>query len=185
MQEHLEALLEMFRQEPTMVNKVVIPKSRIFGSLRSNEKVRVIRSGELISYIISQRQNNIGADQLLEALGLSLKASLHSSATELLVSHVLQSAISFKVMLQSMESPFGAPAGFMSSLELMQINQRENWIYLPVGKVLIAHPLYKKSKNTRKAMKKSNRLDMLWINDELTNRMEEPEAQPEDQSTIR
>lgn len=173
------ALLEMFRQEPAMVNKVVIPKSRIFGSLRSNEKARVTRSGGLVRYIISQRQDIIGAERLFEALRLS--EFWFSFATEVFASRVIKSTISLKVMLQSMKSQFcdvsDPYSKFSAGLEeltsfddLMQINQRDNWVYLTVGDMLIAHQFYKKSKNTRKPRKKTNWLDMLRNKDELRNR---------------
>ncbi|KAL9627503.1 MAG: hypothetical protein Q9204_006518 [Flavoplaca sp. TL-2023a] len=169
------ALLEMFRQEPAMVNQVVIPKSRIFGSLRSNEKVRVIRSGGLVSYIISQRQNK------------SPETPLYSAPTELLAARVLKSVISLKVGLQSFESEFRALSDLDSNSpagpeELMQINQRENWIYLTVGKILIAHQFSRKSKNTRKAMKKTNWLDILQKTHELRNRWKSQKHNPK--STI-
>ncbi|KAL8895269.1 MAG: hypothetical protein Q9192_003742 [Flavoplaca navasiana] len=161
------ALLEMFRQEPAMVKKVVIPKSRIFGSLRSDEKARVTRTGGLVSYIISQRQKNVGADWFPEAR----QKLLRSSGTKSFDSWVFKSKI--KLVLQVTKSPFvlspylysmsfaSPPIGIMillfeSSLGMMETIKRENWIYLTVGNMFIAHQLYKKSKNIRKAMKKTD-----------------------------
>ncbi|KAL8877568.1 MAG: hypothetical protein Q9198_004437 [Flavoplaca austrocitrina] len=180
------ALLEMFRQKPDLVNKVEIPKSRIFGSLRSNEKARVARSGGLVRYIISQRQYNIGAERLSEAVWQSI---FHSFATEVFASRIIKSTINLKVMLQSMKSQFRdvsdpynkSSASFeeMTGLDdLMQINQRDNWEYLRVGSILIAHQFYRKSKNTRKAMKKTNWLDILQKKHELRNRWKSQKHNP-------
>ena len=53
------ALLDLFHREPNIISKVTIPKSRIFGSLRSDEKVRIIRSGSMVGYVIAQRQERL------------------------------------------------------------------------------------------------------------------------------
>ena len=53
------ALLDLFHREPNIISKVIIPKSRIFGSLRSDEKVRIIRSGSTVGYVIAQRQERL------------------------------------------------------------------------------------------------------------------------------
>ena len=62
------ALLSAFYTQPSLTSKVTIPKSRIFGSLRADEKVRIIRSGGIVGYVIAQRQQ-----RLTNALDLSAK----------------------------------------------------------------------------------------------------------------
>ncbi|KAI4256936.1 MAG: hypothetical protein L6R42_005947 [Xanthoria sp. 1 TBL-2021] len=165
------ALLEMFYHEPDMVSRITIPKSRIYGSLRADEKVRVFRSGYMVNYVISQRQDQSmwpidTAERMFDAIQLTSKKYFHKAGTKAFNSRLFRSILMKILKSMTMQPPQGSlrlryPSivpneTFLTlypliiiSLETMRIVSRDNWIYLSFGKILIAYQAYKKSKNVR------------------------------------
>lgn len=51
------ALLELYRRDQTSMSKVVIPKSRVYGTVRADERVHVVGSRWFTTYFISDSKN--------------------------------------------------------------------------------------------------------------------------------
>ena len=71
------ALLDLFHREPKVMSKITIPKSRIFGSLRADEMVSIIRSGSMVVYVIARRKE--GLAKALDQAATMFKAIQKSS----------------------------------------------------------------------------------------------------------
>ena len=170
------ALLDLFYREPNITSKVTIPKSRVFGSLRADEKVRIIRSGSVMGYVIARRQ-----ERLTKALGhaktisnaiqtLSEKNPGKASAAVLRTSASLLMQVPKRLMDLKGFRPmttFGELNVLMSliflsdtllacRLQAIQIGNRDNWIYMNSGAVIFAYQLCRKSKSTRKGLRDGN-----------------------------
>ncbi|KAL8854168.1 MAG: hypothetical protein Q9221_001090 [Calogaya cf. arnoldii] len=171
------ALPGMFYRKPNMISQITIPKARIFGSLRSDEKVRLIRSSDMVHYIITQRQvhptwSNDVAERMFEAIQRTSERYFRCAGTKVFNSQMFRSML--MDILKTAAEQYGPLGGhptvnsFMAltmvtlgfgsagnpatevSWKAMQIINRDNWVYLRFGRLLIAHQLFKKSKNVRK-----------------------------------
>ena len=177
------ALLDLFHREPNIASKVAIPKSRIFGSLRADEKARIIRSGNMVGYVISRRQ-----ERLTEALGHAEKKfnAIRMSLEKFCVAVPRTSLLLLMQAHKSLESPeyinfirlyadvFRLGGGALGSLgsvgavtdlagiilacqlQAIKIANRDNWIYMKFGDVIFAYQLLRKSKSTRKEPREGN-----------------------------
>ena len=173
------ALLDLFHREPNITSKVAIPKSRIFGSLRADEKVRIIRSGNMVGYVISRRQ-----ERLTKALGHTEKkfSAIRTSLEKFWVAVPRTSVLFLMQAHKSVESSEytdfirlyadvlrlgGGSLGSLGSvgaatdlagiilacqLQAIKIANRDNWIYMKFGDVIFAHQVLRKSKSTRKEL---------------------------------
>ncbi|KAL8917712.1 MAG: hypothetical protein Q9172_005706 [Xanthocarpia lactea] len=160
------ALIGLFHREPEMMSKVTLPKSRIFGSLRADEKVRLIRVGHLVSYIIFRRRDGFNkiAERLLEALQQTLTQYLGSLGTKVFSTKIFK--IMFLEMLRTACVTSWLLAGLdLASLEVqlleiplktLEVVKRDNWIHVDMGKFVIAHQFFKRSKNLRKSAQKED-----------------------------
>lgn len=52
------ALFDMFRKDQTSILKVIIPKSRVFGTIRADERVKVVGPSWFLSYFIVDSRNS-------------------------------------------------------------------------------------------------------------------------------
>ena len=174
------ALLDLFHREPNITSKVAIPKSRIFGSLRADETVRIVRSGRMVGYVIGRRQ-----ERLTKALGHAEKRSnaIRTSLNKHLgkASAVLTSVLSLMQAHNALEYAalilhlypelVGLCMGFPGSvgtatnlvdiflacqLQAIKIANRDSWIYMNFGDVIFAYQLLRKSKSTRKELREGN-----------------------------
>ncbi|KAL9024576.1 MAG: hypothetical protein Q9196_006420 [Gyalolechia fulgens] len=157
------ALIDLFHREPEMVSKVTIPKSRIFGSLRADEKVRLIRSGPFVTYIIFQRRHSFNKfeHRLLEALQqrLTQHPGAIASSTKvfkILILEMLRTACATSWLSASPDLTFSGIPLLETSLKTLDVIQRDNWIYVHLGKFVIAHQIFKRSKNLRKSAQKED-----------------------------
>ena len=163
------ALLDRFYQDPNLISIVTIPKSRIFGSLRADEKVRVVRSGSMVGYVIAQRQTRLStvvnlAENILKLMktlivfpGRSKSAKLRS---EKLIKTLMAplNLLGWRATIPTIFRGYpGLSAHDLLALQLrvLQIAKRDNWIYLDFNDVIFACQIGRKSKNTRKLAKDS------------------------------
>ena len=172
------ALLDLFHREPNVMSKVVIPKSRIFGSLRADENVRYIRSGSMVGYVIGRRQERLPkilghAEKKSNAIRTSLEKYLGKAGVAVPRFSV---SLSMQVLSLSMHEPLhrfkyidvirlGVPGAtaigwadtvLACQLQAMQIASRDNWIYLNFGDSIFAYQVLRKSKSTRKELREGN-----------------------------
>ncbi|KAI4231348.1 MAG: hypothetical protein LQ349_005673 [Xanthoria aureola] len=152
------ALLDMFYREPDMISQITIPKSRIFGSLRSDEKVRLIRSSDMVHYIITQRQEHSTwsddvAERMCKAIQRTSERYLRCAGTKVFNSRMFRWMLSdiLKNTAEQLGPLGGHPTDHLTDYwEALQIFRRDNWVYLRLGKsLLIAHQIFRKSKNVR------------------------------------
>ena len=174
------ALLDLFHREPNITSKVAIPKSRIFRSLRADEKVRIIRSGNMVGYVISRIQERLTkalghAEKKFNAIRRSLEkfwvAVPRTSVIVLMQAHKsLESSdyIDFIRLYTDVIRLGGGSLGSIGAatdgadillachLQAMKIANRDNWIYMKFGDVIFAHQVWRKSKSTRKEIREGN-----------------------------
>ncbi|KAL8649145.1 MAG: hypothetical protein Q9226_005696 [Calogaya cf. arnoldii] len=153
-------LLDMFYREPGMIPQITIPKSRIFGSLRSDEKVRLIRSSDMVHYIITKRQEQSTwsgdvPERMFEAIQRTSERCFRCAGIKVFNSQMFRSML--MDILKTAAEQYGILGGYQSDKSAieyywkgMQIINRDNWVYIRFGELLIAHQIFRKSKNVRK-----------------------------------
>ena len=177
------ALRALFLHKPNILTKLAMPKSRIFGTLRADERVQFIRSISTVGYLITNRREaSIEAIQCArKLLGVNplfskiLKGSkmlrwegkmlrwqwmeAMRGRTNLVASHPIP-------LLPAMEISNVFPLdGGMSMIALtdmilafelqgIMVAARDNWIYLYFKDLVFAFQVFRKTKSTRKGLRK-------------------------------
>ena len=174
------ALLDLFHREPNITSKVAIPKSRIFGSLRADEKVRIIRSGTTVGYVIGRRQGRLTkalghAEKKFNAIRRSLERVwvvvprtsvllLMQARKSLGDSEYIDSIRLYTDVIRIAGGSLGSLGAstdmadilLACQLQAMKIANRDNRLYMKFGDVIFAHQVWRKSKSTRKEIRKGN-----------------------------
>ena len=160
------ALLDLFHREPNVTSRVTIPKSRVFGSLRADEKVRIIRSGSMVCYVIDRRRERLTkaldhAEIKSNAIQTSPKKYFGKASALVPMSLVLSmtqvvGGQTFKeIDALSFLGGHGGFAIYLSDfvlarqLQAIQVAKRDNWIYMNFSDIIFAYQVWKKSKSTR------------------------------------
>lgn len=164
------AMLEMFR-DPRKIQTLTIPKARIFGTLRANEKVRILRFGKVATYIIQRyrylhEQGSLKAifqgildPELVRVLGKLSQALIRAFSGSLdpisVAAAVIQTVQTFYKFGHQLATGSVANA-YVWSLEEIVYNLmttltcEDHWLYMELQPGIIwAMQLMRKTKNTR------------------------------------
>ena len=162
------ALLDLFHWEPNITSKVAIPKSRIFGSLRADEKV-ISRRQERLTKALGHAEKKFNA--IRRSLEKVWVAVPRTSLMLLMQAHKSLERSDYIDFIRLYTDIIRLGGGSLGSvraatdgvdillacqLQAMKIANRDNWIYMKFVDVIFAHQVWRKSKSTRKELREGN-----------------------------
>jgi hypothetical protein len=155
------ALLSLFSRKPDLIAKVTIPKSRVYGSARADEKVRILRLSPVnIIYVVSrlnsvihplfEAPDDLFTEKLLEFVEKAGLKGKHQSQVLLIrrLSYIFKAYIK-SVSLMSpifVNWPVVISGAITASKDIVH---KDGWISIDFGDLIFVQQVFAKSKNVR------------------------------------
>ena len=173
-------LLELFRTNPQLVSKVILPKARVMGTARAGERVRILQmpAKQIVYFIASEVDTALDelfdapeeeVDLIVGALrnafrqwdGFNKNSIINTTMSVLskpfskLKGRKRQAKRGFKsVLRRSMNiNPFSVDfvlSAIEQAIRLYEIRKRDGWFHLDFGGLTMVLQLLRKSKTIRK-----------------------------------